>query len=31
MAGVAEQTDENYKVYVENIRLACQQFRKVKK
>ncbi|CAG9533617.1 unnamed protein product [Cercopithifilaria johnstoni] len=28
MAGISGQTDENYKVYVKNIRLACQQFRK---
>ncbi|OZC10038.1 putative hydroxypyruvate isomerase [Onchocerca flexuosa] len=28
MAGIAEQTDKNYEVYVENIRLACQQFKK---
>ncbi|VDM93046.1 unnamed protein product [Onchocerca ochengi] len=28
MAGIAEQTDENFEVYVENIRLACQQFKK---
>ncbi|KAM3719875.1 putative hydroxypyruvate isomerase [Dirofilaria immitis] len=28
MAGIAEQTDKNYEVYVGNIRLACQQFGK---
>ncbi|VDO37507.1 unnamed protein product [Brugia timori] len=28
MAGIAEETNENFDVYVKNIRLACQQFRK---
>ncbi|EFO21992.1 hypothetical protein LOAG_06497 [Loa loa] len=28
MAGIADRTDESYEVYVKNIRLACQQFRK---
>uniref|UniRef100_A0A1I8EL31 Putative hydroxypyruvate isomerase n=1 Tax=Wuchereria bancrofti TaxID=6293 RepID=A0A1I8EL31_WUCBA len=28
MAGVAEETNENFEVYVKNIRLACQQFKK---
>lgn len=31
MAGTAEQTDDNYKVYVTNIRLACQKLKKVAK
>lgn len=29
MAGIAKQTEENSKVYTENIRLACQEFAKV--